>query len=166
MEAKIGLALSQSSPVEEQLLDVIEAECSDEPPLIPLQPVLQCYEPQLLSVSATSATFRWDPADWHLEPHDDRQAEFQQHCVYSLQQGLAVQLVDVGTPPPSPEQQLLLSIPDKVAEDGWKLLPSTAPPIQQPDGSLQVHWLVDRQHHMCRHCVHASQGVYYSMNFY
>lgn len=107
-----------------------------EPPLTPLEPVVVVHEPQLLAVTATSGSFSWPPATWHLPDHDDQQAEYQQMVIYSLEYELQVQQVDVG--PPSADasvEQLLQQVFPALKPTSWRAVAhitgSDMPDMQQ-----------------------------------
>lgn len=112
-----------------------EQQQVEEPPLVPLEPVVILHEPELLAVTATTASISWPAAEWSLPAHDDpRQTAFQQGVVYSLLYELQVQQVDLGPPSDtaSAEQLLQQVYPALNSSNNWRSVSSVVGPMQVP----------------------------------
>lgn len=104
----------------------------EELPLEPLAPEVAVPAPVLLSVAASSAAFRWDAASWALPPHDERQAEYQARCEYTLEYELQLQQADVGPPTPAlPAEQLMQQLPQSLKDGAWKAVAFATGPQQE-----------------------------------
>eukprot|EP00879_Flechtneria_rotunda_P003440 GHRR01003669.1.p1 GENE.GHRR01003669.1~~GHRR01003669.1.p1 ORF type:complete len:1144 (+),score=472.39 GHRR01003669.1:203-3634(+) len=124
---------SQIAPSGLHAVPESDAKVADpEPPLQPLQPEVELPNPNLLSTTGTAASFTWQAACWSLPPCDQRQAEYQERCVYSLEYELQLQQTDVG-PPTAAEtpEKLLQQVPAACKSGNWKAVAVTAGPQQE-----------------------------------
>ena len=98
--------------------DETQANGEEPEPLVPLQPIVGPGLVEASDVDTTAASLKWAPATWRLPEHDERQAELQQLCAYTLDYKLQLQHVQVASKD-APWEVIREQVKSQLVDKAW-----------------------------------------------